>query len=173
MVKTLALALNLPLRQSRKFRSSLFKGLQVSKGQSPLLVLFADSHSFSRLIKRSCFGCRHWATQNVVQKEKVAVSEMISEGRSSTMFRLFIKSLSINTHERREKLHPKGIFFQNPAQKSFSKKYFRISIKSLDKPIRTRYNKGTAGEKQKISLKKLKKVNQPKGSNKTERKYLL
>ena len=104
--------------RSRKFRSSLFKGLQVSKGQSPLLVLFADSHSFSRLIKRSCFGCRHWATQNVVQKEKVAVSEMISEGRSSTMFRPFIKSLFIYTRGRRKKLRRIGSFFQNFTQKS-------------------------------------------------------
>ena len=126
MVKTLALALNLPLRQSRKFRSSLFKGLQVSKGQSPLLVLFADSHSFSRLIKRSCFGCRHWAPQNVVQKEKVAVSEMISEGRFSTMFRLFIKSLSIYTRGRRKKLRRIGSFFQNFTQKSAFKKVGKI-----------------------------------------------
>ena len=67
----------------------------------------------------------------------------------------------------------KEFFSKIPPKKVFQKKYFRISIKSLDKPIRTRYNKDTAGEKQKISLKKLKKVNQPKGSNKTERKYLL
>ena len=66
----------------------------------------------------------------------------------------------------------KEFFSKIPPKKVF-KKYFRISIKSLDKPIRTRYNKDTAGEKQKILLKKLKKVNQPKGSNKTERKYLL
>ena len=59
------------------------------------------------------------------------------------------------------------------ALKKNREKYFRISIKSLDKSFLTRYNKDTAGEKQKISLKKLKKVNQPKGSNKTERKYLL
>ena len=36
-------------KRSKKFRSILFKGLQVSKGQSPLLALKTDIHAFSRL----------------------------------------------------------------------------------------------------------------------------
>ena len=45
-------------KRSRKFRIEPFlKGLQVSKGQSPLLALKTDIHTFSRLIKRPCPHC--------------------------------------------------------------------------------------------------------------------
>ncbi|MDY2713702.1 MAG: hypothetical protein SOV73_10325 [Candidatus Faecivivens sp.] len=44
---------NLPDSEVKKFRSILFKGLQVSKGQSPLLAGSTDSQSFSRLPKPS------------------------------------------------------------------------------------------------------------------------
>ena len=39
-----------------KFRSSLFKGLQVSKGQSPLFAQGTDSYAFPQLIKPSKSG---------------------------------------------------------------------------------------------------------------------
>ena len=42
--------------RSRKFRSSLFKGLQVSKGQSPLFAQGTDSYAFSQLLKPSKSG---------------------------------------------------------------------------------------------------------------------
>ena len=41
-------------RRSKKFRSILFKGLWVSRGQSPPLASFADSHPFSPFPKCSC-----------------------------------------------------------------------------------------------------------------------
>ena len=42
--------------KSEKFRSSLFKGLQVSKGQSPLFAQGTDSYAFSQLLKPSKSG---------------------------------------------------------------------------------------------------------------------
>ena len=41
-------------KRSKKFRSILFKGLWVSRGQSPPLASFADSHPFSPFPKCSC-----------------------------------------------------------------------------------------------------------------------
>ena len=54
--KTPAWVKNLPKRKVRKFRSSLFKGLQVSKGQSPLFAQGTDSYAFSQLLKPSKSG---------------------------------------------------------------------------------------------------------------------
>ena len=54
--KTPAWVKNLPEWEVRKFRSSLFKGLQVSKGQSPLFAQGTDSYAFSQLLKPSKSG---------------------------------------------------------------------------------------------------------------------
>ena len=53
---------NLPDSEVKKFRSILFKGLWVSRGQSPPLAPFADSHSFSPFPK--CYRPHRSAQRN-------------------------------------------------------------------------------------------------------------
>ncbi|MDY2713113.1 MAG: hypothetical protein SOV73_07270, partial [Candidatus Faecivivens sp.] len=57
--------------EAKRFGSSLFKGLWVSRGQSPWFAQEIDIHSFSQFPERFNFNSRRQATQNIVQKEKV------------------------------------------------------------------------------------------------------
>ena len=56
------------------------KDLQVSKGQSPLLALKTDIHAVSRLKSVPILVVLRSKTQNILQKEKVSVSEVRFRG---------------------------------------------------------------------------------------------
>ena len=64
-------------KRAKKFRSILFKGLWVSRGQSPPFTQETDIHSFSRLKSVPVLVVLRSKTQNIVQKEKVAVSGVL------------------------------------------------------------------------------------------------
>ena len=57
----------------KKFRSSLFKGLWVSRGQSPPFALKTDNHTFSQLKKRSCPHCSAQRNPKYCPKRKSAL----------------------------------------------------------------------------------------------------
>ncbi len=69
----------LQVQKSKKFRSSLFKGLWVSKGQSPLFAPGTDIHSFSQLPKfiRKCAlrGVNCETIRGIVSQERGALQE--------------------------------------------------------------------------------------------------
>ena len=74
------------IRNPEKFRSSLFKGLWVSRGQSPSFALFADSHAFSQLkiVPIPIVAARR--PKILSKKKKVCFSEVLSGRNLSCRF---------------------------------------------------------------------------------------
>ena len=65
----------------KKFRSILFKGLWVSRGQSPPLARETDMHAFSRLPKCSCPHCSAQRNSKYCPKPKSALFGSALRGR--------------------------------------------------------------------------------------------
>ena len=70
-------------KQSRKFRSSLFKGLWVSRGQSPSFAQETDIHTFSQLLKLSCLRCSAQRNPKYCPKSKSVLFGSAFKGATS------------------------------------------------------------------------------------------